>query len=131
MQRHEEEHARLDAILGTCDAGVAHAVAALIEIKRSLARLPARRPYGSGVIDIEIPSAIVHRHTVVAVAGDSAELRVLVERVSAGGVRDQREEILISKIVDPWPRGLWVRDYIFTESVIKMSEGLHNYSDIR
>ena len=86
MQRHEEEHARLDAVLGSCDAGIAHAMTALIEIKRSLARLPARRPYGPAIVDIEIPTAVIHRHAVIAVACDSAELRVLVERVSAGSV---------------------------------------------
>ena len=86
MQRHEEKHARLDTVLGSCDAGIAHAMTALIEIKRSLARLPARRPDRTAVVDIEIPSTIVHRHTVIAVAGDPAELSVLVERISAGGV---------------------------------------------
>ena len=89
MKRNKEKHACLDAVLGTCDAGIAHSMTALIEIQRSLAWLPARRPYCAVVIDVEIPSAIVHRDTVVAVAGDPAKLRVLVERISAGCIRYQ------------------------------------------
>ena len=89
MKRNKEKHACFDAILRACDAGIAHSVAAFIEIQRGLAWLPARRPYGSVVIDVEIPSAVVHRDAVVAVAGDPAELRVLVERVSAGSIRYQ------------------------------------------
>ena len=79
MQRDEEEYAGLDAVLRTGNAGIAHSMAAFIEVKRSLARLPARRPYAAVVIDVEISSSIVHRHTVVAVAGDPAELGILVE----------------------------------------------------
>ena len=79
VQRHKEEHARLDTVLGTSDAGVAHSVTALIEIKRGLARLPAWRPYGSVVVDVEIPSAIVHRNVVITIAGNTAELCVLIE----------------------------------------------------
>lgn len=89
VQRHEEQYAGFDAVLGTGDAGVAHAVAALVEVRRRFARFPSGRPYRSAVVDVKVSSAAVHRHVVVAVAGDAAELGVLVESVSAGGVRDE------------------------------------------
>ena len=42
MKRNKEEHTGLDAVLGTCDAGVAHSMTTFVEVKRSLARFPAR-----------------------------------------------------------------------------------------
>ncbi len=89
LQRHEEEHACLDAVLTARDAGVTHAVAALVEVEWCLAGFPSWVPYGSVVVDVEVSSAVVHRHSVVAVARDAAELGVLEEGISASGVRDE------------------------------------------
>ena len=124
MKRDEEEDACLKTILRTCNARIAHSMAALIEIKRSLAWLPSRRPYCTVVIDIEISSAVVHRDSVITVSCDSAELSVLVERISTGSIGNQREEVLVTEVVYPRPRGLGVCDDIFAGSVIKMSEYL-------
>lgn len=41
------------------------------------------------------------RHVVVAVAGDAAQLGVLVEGIAAAGVGDQAEEVLVAEVVDP------------------------------
>ena len=54
-------------------------MAAFIEIKRSLARLPTWRPYGTIVIYIEIATAVVHRDIIVAIACYPAELGILTE----------------------------------------------------
>ena len=59
---------------------------ALVRVEWSLARLPARVPHRAVVVDVEIASAIVHRHTVVAIAGDATELCVFVEVVTSGCV---------------------------------------------
>ena len=40
-------------------------------------------------------------HVVVAVAGDAAQLGVLVEGIAAAGVGDQGEEVLVAEVVDP------------------------------
>ena len=124
MKRNEEENACLKTILRTRNARIAHSMAALIEIKRSLAWLPSRRPYCTVVIDIEISSAVVHRDSVIAVTCDPAELSVLVERISTGSIGNQREEVLVTEVVYPRPRGLGICDDIFAGSVIKMSEYL-------
>ena len=41
------------------------------------------------------------RHVVVAVAGDAAQLGVLVEGIAVAGVGDQGEEVLVAEVVDP------------------------------
>lgn len=41
------------------------------------------------------------RHVVVSVAGDAAQLGVLVEGIAAAGVGDQAEEVLVAEVVDP------------------------------
>ena len=121
LQWYEEEHAGLYAVFLTRDAGVAHAVTALIEVERRLARLPAWVPDGVAVLDIEVSSAIVHRYIVVAIAGDTTELGILVEAVAASGIRDEREEILIAQIVDPGPRSLRVCDDVLAMLVVEMT----------
>ena len=121
LQRYEEEHAGLYAVFLARDAGVAHAVTALIEVEGCLAGLPAWVPDGVAVLDIEVSSAIVHRYIVVAIAGDTTELGILVEAVAAGGIRDEREEILIAQIVDPGPRSLRVCDDVLAMLVVEMT----------
>ena len=59
---------------------------AFVRVERSLARLPSRVPHRAIVVDVEIASAIVHRHTVVAITGDATELSVFVEVVTSGCV---------------------------------------------
>ena len=89
LQWDEEEQAGFDAVFGSGDAGVAHAVATLVTVECSLAGLPGGRPYVAAFIDVEVASPVVHRHVVVAVAGDAAELGVLVEGIASGGIGDE------------------------------------------
>ena len=94
---------------------------AFIEVERSLAGFPSRAPYSAAIIDIEIPPAIIGRHTVVPVPGNAAELRILAEAVAAGSRRYQGEEVLRAKIVYPRP---WKRRVGYDKLpcfVIKMS----------
>ena len=89
LEGYEEENAGLYAILAASDARVAHAVTALVEVEWRLAGLPSWIPYRVAVLDVEVTASIVHRHIVVAIAGDATELGVLVEAVAASGVRDE------------------------------------------
>ena len=82
VQWHEEEHTCLHAVLAARDAGIVHAVAALVAVERCLARFPPRVPYCIAILDVEIATAVIHRHTVVAVTGDATELGILVEGIT-------------------------------------------------
>ena len=82
MEGYEEEHTRLYAVLAARDAGIVHAVAALVAVERCLARFPSRVPYGIAIFDIEIATAVIHRHTIVAITGDATELGILVEGIT-------------------------------------------------
>ncbi len=121
MERNKEEDTSLHTILAACDAGIVHTMAALIAIEWSLARFPTWVPDGVTVLDVEVATAIVHRYPVVAIAGDAAELGVLIEGVATSCVGDEREEILVAQIVDPRPWGLRVSNHVLAIGVIEMT----------
>jgi hypothetical protein len=98
---------------------------ALIEIKRRLARLPARVPDGIAVLDVIIASAIIHRHSVISIPQDPAELGVLAEAIATGSIGDEGEEILRAHVVDPRPRGGGIRDDVLAVRVVEMSVFFH------
>ena len=89
LERYEEQHASLNAIFTTCDAGVTHAMTALVEVERCLAGLPSWIPHGVAILDVEITATIVHRHIVVAITRDATELGILVETVTSSSVGNQ------------------------------------------
>ena len=121
LQGDEEQHAGFHAVLGAGDARVAHAVAALVAVQRCLARFPAGRPHRVAVLDVEVASAVVHGHAVIAVARDAAELGILVEAVASGRIGYQGEEIFIAQVVDPGPGRLRVGDDVFAVRVVKVT----------
>ncbi len=123
--RHEEQHLCTEAVLLARQARVAHAMPALIRVQRRLARLPAGIPHRIAVLDIEVASARIHRHTVVAVAENAPELGVAAEAVAAGGVGDQREEVVRAHVVDPRPGRIWPGDHIFARGIVEVSELFH------
>ncbi len=118
-ERNEHQQFDFDTVLASGNTGIAHAVAAFIEIERSHARFPAGIPYRIAILDIKIASAHVHRNSVIAVTGQPPELRILVERVSAGSIADQSEKIFIAEIIDPWIRRGRICDHEFTPGIIK------------
>ena len=121
LQWHEEQYAGLDAVFLTRDAGIAHTVTALVEVERRLTGFPSRIPDGVAILDVEVTAAIVHRHVVIAITGDTAELGVLVKTVSTCGIRDERKEVLVAQIIDPGPRSLRVSNNILSMLVIEVS----------
>ena len=77
-------HLRLQTVLlAGFDHGIAQAVAALIAVQLRLSGLPAGIPYGLAVFDIIVTSAGIHGQFVVAVAGQTEKLGILVEGVAA------------------------------------------------
>jgi hypothetical protein len=56
------------------------------------------------IMDIKIPAVAVHRDVVIPVARQPSKSRVLVEPISAGGIRDDPEELVASQVIDPWQR---------------------------
>ena len=122
LERDEKEHRSLYPILRTCDAGIVHAMTALVTIEGSLAWFPAGVPYRAAVVDVEIAATIVHRHAIVAVAGDAAELGILVEIVAACGVGDETEEIFVPEVVDPREWCCRVGDDVFAVGIIEVAK---------
>ena len=122
---HEEQDIGLEAVLLPRHAGIAHAMPALVGIQFRLAGFPARIPDRIAVLDIVIAPARIHRHTVIAVPENTAELGVLAEAVATGGIGNQGEEILRPHIIDPRPRRRRVRDDILPRGVVEMSEFVH------
>ena len=124
-QRHEEQHRSLDSVPCSRNTGIAHTVAALVTVERSLARLPSGRPDGISVLYIEITSARIHRNAVVTVSRYPAELGVTVEGIAAGGIGNQGKEVLVAEVVDPGPGSGRIGDDILAEGVIIMSVFFH------
>ena len=121
MEWNEEENACLHPVLAARDAGIVHAVAALIAVEWRLAWFPAWIPDGIAILDVEVATTIIHRYPVVAIAGETTELGILIERIPTCCVGDKREEILVTQIVDPRPWGLWVSNHVLAIGVIKMT----------
>ena len=126
VNRNESLKSCFYIILGSCDDCVSKTVAAAVGIQLSLCRLPSRVPYGITIFNIVVTTTGIQRAVVVTVSGDTHQFCIFVERVSAGRIGDQAEEILRSKIVDPWQRCAWGFDDIFFSGVIKVSK-FHDY----
>src|SRR5665811_1890826 len=70
---------------------------------------------------VEIAPAQVERNVVVAIAREPAQASVTVERVAAGGIRDDPEIRLATQVVDPGKRGVGARDHILASLVVEVS----------
>jgi hypothetical protein len=68
VEWNEEEDACLYTVLAARDAGIVHAVAALIAVEWRLAWFPAWIPDGIAILDVEVATTVVHRYPVVAIA---------------------------------------------------------------
>src|SRR5690606_17087538 len=118
----EVEDLRRDAVALSGDARVAEPVPALETIERTLDGHERRRPVVRAVDDVVVTPAAIHRHVVVAIAGDPPESRVSVEAVAAAEVRDEAEEALRPEIVDPRVRRLGSGDDVFAVLIVEMAE---------
>ena len=123
--RNEEGCFRLQSVLLTGNYGIAHTVAALIEIERSLDRRPAGVPDGAVVGNIEISAAHINRDIIIAIAGNTAQTCVLIEMIAARGIGNQRKESLCTEVVDPRIRSLGRLNDVFFVRVIEVTEFLH------
>ena len=86
LQGDEEQHRGLYPILGTSNTGIVHAMTTLIRVERRLTGFPTWIPYRLAILDIEIATTGIHRHAIIAIAYDAAELGILIEVVATGGI---------------------------------------------
>ncbi len=123
-ERHEVRGLGVDARGARADRGVAHAVSALVVVHLAADRLPAGTPIGAGVVvaHVDVAAADVEGGVVVAVAGQTPQTGILVERVAPGGVGDEPEIVFRAEIVDPGQGRVRPRDDIFPSRVVEPSE---------
>ena len=122
-ERHEVARLRPDPGAARGDGRVAHPVAALVVVELALGRLPAGAPVRAVVVvaEVQVAPAEVERCVVVAVARQPPQPRVPVERVAAGGVRDDPEVVLAAEVVDPGQRRVGSGDDVFASVVVEVS----------
>ncbi len=121
----KEQKVRAQSVFLPHNPGISHSVAAFIEIKRSLARLPPGIPDSIPVLYIKIPPAVIHRHAVIAIARNPAELGIATETIPTGSSGDKRKEILRAKIIYPRPGSGRNCYHIFPALIVKMSICFH------
>src|SRR5450755_3614381 len=129
IERDEIAGAGQDATpLGT-DGAVAHAVPAGILLHIAMGRLPGWRPVIACLVVayVNVPSAQIEGDIVVAVARDTAQPRVAIERVTTGSIGNDAEVGLASQIINPWQRSIWPGNDIFPILVVKVSVLHINY----
>src|ERR1035438_244908 len=122
-QRDEVAGLRVDILIAGGDGGIAQAVAAFVMIQWSACGLPGGRPECPALVvpDIDIAAAEIKRGIVVAVACQTPQARIPIERIPAGGVGDDAEVCLAAQVVDPRQGGIGPSDYVFAMLVVKMS----------
>ena len=113
---HEQLQPRSQPALFAGDDAVTQTVAALVKIQLGLGGLPAGVPDGAALFNIVIAAVII------PVAGDAAELSVLVKTVAARRVGDKAKESLAAQVVDPRQRCARGGDDVFPCVVIKVTE---------
>ena len=130
--RHDVERLGTDAAALGSDDRVPESMAAAVALEFALRRLPARVPIvARGVVaDVQESATDVQRSAVVAIADQSAQPGVPVERVATGGVRDEGEVVLVAQVVDPWQRRVGTADDVFALVVVELAEA-HPISSVR
>ena len=119
--RNHRRLAHEKTVLFAGERRVAQPVTALIGVERGFDRHPARGEHRVAVLDIEVLSAGVGGHVVVAVAGDAQHARILVEAVAAACVGHQGEKRLAAQVVDPRGGGVRAGDDIFPGRIVEMT----------
>ena len=122
FQRHKSSKLRLDFVFRSSKTAVTKSMTAFITVKLCFDRLPGGCPDCIAMPDKVIAAICVSRNIVVAIACQAKQLCIFIEAVSSACVGNQREEILISKIVDPRKWSGRRCDHIFFLLVIKKSK---------
>src|SRR5271165_5727045 len=86
--------------------------------------LPGRGPeFARGIIaKINVAPAKIERGIVVSVARNTAQARVAVKRIAAGGIGDDAEVSLAAQVIDPGERRIRLSDYVFAVLIVEMPE---------
>ena len=122
VQGNHIQQACFNPVLLSGKAAVAHAVAAFIAVQLCLGGLPAGVPDIVSIFNIDVFAVGVIWLVIIAVTCDPQQACVLIEGITAAGIGDQAEKVLVSQIIDPGKRGPGCRDHIFTARVIKITE---------
>lgn len=69
-------------------------MAALVGVQFSLRRLPAGVPYGISVLNVQIFTVDVGRYVIITITGQTQQLCIFIESISAAGVGYQTENSL-------------------------------------
>ena len=120
--RNKGQQLRLYAILPAGDHCIAQTVTAFIIVQRGLRWLPARVPYGITIFNVIVASTLIGWTIIVAVAGQTKQLGIFIEGIAAGGIRNQAEEILCAKIIDPGKGCSGSFNDVFLCRIVKMTE---------
>lgn len=99
--RDEEQQLHFHAILGSDDPGVTEAMPAFEMIQRCFNRFPTGIPNRVAVTDVEDSSVYIHRHVVIAVAGETAQSGILPKGVPPSRLRAEPEKLLLPQIIQP------------------------------
>src|SRR5690625_7040802 len=103
-------------------ARVPHAGRASAPIHLRLYGLPAGAPNIPAIVNVKVLTAIIHRHIVVAVAGQATEFGVLVKGVTTCGIGHQAEKVLIARVVNPGIRGFGIGNHILTSGGVRVTK---------
>ena len=101
----------------------------MIKVKFGFDRLPAGIPDRLSITNVNMIAFAVQRGVIVSVSGDPAQPGILIKAVTARGIGQEREKVLISQVVDPGQRCLRGRDNILTFFIIKMAVFNKYFSD--
>jgi hypothetical protein len=75
---------------------IAEAMAAFIEIEGGFGGKIGWGPDDVSFFNVEVATIHIGRNVVIAIAGDPAQFSVLIKAITAGGIGDQREELIVS-----------------------------------
>ena len=120
-QRNESSLGAAQPIFLALDDGITHAVAAGIFIQLCFGGLPAGVPHEISIFDVEIAAAIIYRHIVVAIAGNSPQTGIPIEAIATGRIAHQAKHIFAAQVVDPRVGCPWRVDDVFSVLIVKVA----------
>src|SRR3954463_9740322 len=101
-------------------------MSAFEEVELLLHRHEGRRPGVPRLVDVEVATARIRRHVVVAVARQASEPRVAIEAIDPALMGHEPKEVLVSEVVDPRIRSLRGGDDVFFVAIVEMTK-THDY----
>ena len=95
---------------------------ALVRIQLGLRGLPARVPYGVPVLNVQIFTVDVGRYVIITITGQTQQLCIFIESISAAGVGYQTEKLIAAQVVDPGQGSGGGGNDLLPPGIIEMTE---------